>query len=49
MEKIDFKKKLKELYLPSDKGFVLVDVPEMQFVIIDGEGSPEGEGFASAV
>ncbi len=35
-------KKLKELYLPSEKDIVLVDVPEMQFVMIDGEGSPDG-------
>ncbi len=32
---------LKELYLPSEKDFVLVDVPEIQFVMIDGEGSPD--------
>lgn len=49
MEKMDFKKKLKELYLPSQKGFVLVDVPEMQFVMIDGEGSPDGEVYTQAV
>ncbi len=34
-------KRLKELYVPSEKDFVLVDVPEMQFVMIDGEGSPD--------
>ena len=33
--------RLKELYLPSEKDLVLVDVPEMQFVMIDGEGSPD--------
>ena len=49
MEKIDFKKQLKELYLPSDKDFVMVDVPEMQFVMIDGEGSPEDEILSHAV
>lgn len=49
MEKIDFKKKFKELYLPSNKDFVLVDVPEMQFVMIDGEGSPDGENYIQAV
>lgn len=40
MEETDFKKKLKELYLPSERDFVLVDVPQMQFMMIDGEGSP---------
>jgi hypothetical protein len=49
MEKNDFMKRLNELYLPSDKGFVLVDVPEMQFVMIDGEGSPDDEVFTHAM
>ena len=38
--KIDFKKTMKEYYQPSPKGVVLVDVPEMQFLMIDGMGSP---------
>src|SRR3990172_9623 len=37
--------RLKELYLPSTKDFVFVDVPDMQFVMIDGEGSEDGEQF----
>jgi hypothetical protein len=49
MEKIDFKKQLKLLYLPSDKDFVMVDVPEMQFVMIDGEGSPQDADYTHAV
>ncbi len=48
MEKVDLEK-LKELYLPPDKDFTLVDVPKMQFVMIDGEGNPDGEVGASAV
>lgn len=40
MEKIDYKKDLKELYLPSAKQVALVEVPEMNFVMIDGEGDP---------
>ncbi|RJQ31370.1 MAG: hypothetical protein C4562_06265 [Actinobacteria bacterium] len=40
MEKIDFKKKYKNLYLPSAKEPVVVDVPEMQFAMVDGEGYP---------
>ena len=40
MIKIDFKKELKELYNPSKKDFVLVDVPEMQFLMVDGHGDP---------
>ncbi len=40
MAKIDFKKELKHLYKPSAKTVVAVDVPEMQFLMIDGEGDP---------
>ncbi|MHA2397600.1 MAG: GyrI-like domain-containing protein [Promethearchaeota archaeon] len=38
--KIDFKKKFKELYLPGKDEVVIVEVPEMQFLMIDGMGSP---------
>jgi len=38
--KIDFKKTMKELYNPSAKEVVMVEVPEMQFLMIDGIGSP---------
>lgn len=40
MGKIDFKKELKHLYLPSSKQFELVDVPLMNFLMIDGHGDP---------
>lgn len=39
MSKVDFKKELKELYSPPKK-FVIVDVPEMQFLMVDGHGDP---------
>ena len=39
MSKIDFKKTLKHLYNPP-KEFILVDVPEMQFLQVDGRGDP---------
>jgi hypothetical protein len=38
--KIDFKKEWKHLYRPSAKEFVVVDVPPMQFLMIDGHGDP---------
>lgn len=38
--KIDFKKTMKEFYQPSPKQVVMVDVPEMQFLMFDGMGSP---------
>ena len=40
MKKIDFKRELKHLYNPSAKKFAVVDVPEMQFLMIDGHGDP---------
>jgi DNA-binding PadR family transcriptional regulator len=40
MEKIDFKKNLKQLYNPPADAFVAIEVPEMQFVKVDGEGDP---------
>ncbi len=39
MTKIDFKKTLKHLYNPKKK-FETVDVPEMQFIMVDGHGDP---------
>lgn len=38
--KINFKKTQKELYQPSSKEVVMIKVPEMQFLMIDGMGSP---------
>lgn len=38
--KIDFKKELKHLYKPSEKEVVVVDVPPMNFLMIDGVGNP---------
>jgi len=38
--KIDFKKTMKGFYQPSSKEVTQVDVPEMQFLMIDGIGSP---------
>lgn len=40
MPKVDFRKSLKGLYSGSTKDFVLVDVPETRYLMIDGEGDP---------
>lgn len=40
LPKIDLKKENKELYNPSAKEVSTVDVPEMSFLMIDGEGDP---------
>lgn len=39
MQKIDFKKELKHLYRPP-RAFTIVEVPEMGFLMIDGQGDP---------
>jgi hypothetical protein len=40
MTKVDFKKQRRDLYLPPAKEFTVVDVPSMQFLMVDGHGDP---------
>jgi hypothetical protein len=40
MKKIDYRKELKYLYLPSAKEITVVDVPTMNFLMVDGKGDP---------
>ena len=40
VKKIDYKKELKYLYRPSAKEVAVVDVPAMNFLMIDGAGNP---------
>ncbi len=50
MKKIDFKKELKHLYKPSAKKVEFVEVPEMNFFMIDGKGDPNiAKEFSDAV
>ena len=50
MEKIDYKKELKDLYKPSAKKVDILDVPEMNFIMIDGAGDPNtSQEFQEAV
>lgn len=39
MSKVDFKKEYKELYVPP-KEFGILEVPEMQYLMVDGHGDP---------
>jgi hypothetical protein len=48
MTKIDFKKTLKSLYIPSKKDFTVVDVPTMNFVKVDGSGPPGNQAYTEA-
>ncbi|MES9857921.1 MAG: GyrI-like domain-containing protein [Sedimenticola sp.] len=50
MEKIDFKKELKHLYRSSAKKVDVVEVPEMNYLMIDGEGDPNSsQSFQDAI
>lgn len=50
MAKKDLPKDLQSLYFPGPKDPVLVDVPRMQFVMVDGRGAPEAAGgFQEAI
>lgn len=42
MEKLDFKKAYKDLYLPKTEA-VVIDVPSMKFIMIQGKGDPNNE------
>ena len=44
MEKRDYRKELKQLYAPSAKEVTIVDVPTMNFLMIDGQGDPGTSG-----
>jgi hypothetical protein len=40
MKKVDLRKELGHLYDPSEKEVVEVEVPEMRFLMVDGQGDP---------
>lgn len=49
-DKIDFRAELKHLYQPGPRDFVFVDVPTMNFVMVDGQGDPNtAPSYRSAV
>lgn len=50
MGKIDYKKELKHLYRPSARNVEIVEVPQMNFLMIDGEGDPNSsQSFSDAI
>jgi hypothetical protein len=49
MHDADMKARLKELYLQPANDFVLVDVPDMRFVMIDGHGAADRSALDHAV
>lgn len=48
MEKFDYKKAYKDLYLPKNSP-ALIDVPKMSFIMVDGKGDPNDEEYQNAV
>jgi hypothetical protein len=50
MRKVDFKKELSHLYRPSAGVSVVVDVPAMNFLMVDGHGDPNtAQQYADAL
>ena len=50
MAKLDLKKEYRRLYNPSSREYSIVDVPEMQFLMIDGAGDPNTSvAYAEAI
>ena len=50
MTKIDFKKEWKHLYQPPKKDFQVVEVPPLNFLMVDGHGDPNSAPeYAAAV
>ncbi len=49
MEKIDYKNELKRLYRPTTKKVEIVEVPKMNFLMIDGDGGPNHPTFQNAI
>jgi len=50
MEKIDLKKVMKHLYHPSAKEVVQVEIPTMNFLMVDGEGDPNtSQAYSDAI
>jgi hypothetical protein len=49
-DKVDLKKELKAFYKPSAKKFSIIEVPPMQFLMVDGAGNPNtSQEYADAI
>jgi len=47
--KVDLKKELKQLYNPSAKEISVVDVPAMNFLMVDGEGATSSPQYMQSI
>lgn len=49
MEKVDFKKELKDLYRALAKEVTVIDVPDMNFLMVDDQGALASLGYQQAI
>jgi len=50
MEKIDLRKTMKALYAPPTGKFVVIEVPAMRFLMVDGKGDPnKAKSYVEAI
>jgi len=47
--KLELRKKLKEFYNPPAREPVMVELPPMKYIMVDGGGEPGGEAFTQAM
>jgi len=49
MAKTDLKRELRELYYPMTSDVTFIDVPRLNFIMLDGQGAPESKQFQQSV
>lgn len=49
MAKVDWRKEYRELYSPSAKAPAMVEVPALQFLMMDGQGDPNSGDYGEAM
>jgi hypothetical protein len=49
MAKLDFKKEYKQLYSPASHSVSVVDVPALNYIMVDGQGTPDGKEAQEAI
>lgn len=45
----EFNKRMNELYKPPVNQFIVLDVPEISYMMIDGDGNPDSEAFQNSM
>jgi hypothetical protein len=49
MDKLDLKKEFKQLYSPAAGSVSVVDVPVFNYIMVDGQGAPDGAEAQQAI